>query len=147
MAVAGVAFFGEGYEALFAQSVMFAGFTLVFALLAVSESLKEDESAVRAGLIGDSVAVVLDPVEQLRLSGTPRRCAVLPLDPSTSGGVDLVRRAPDVFLVIRSIAGGTYAHNNRCRSRLPLYIHYVQSGLSAVASPCSAWTDYGSSAS
>src|SRR6478735_6734135 len=51
LAVACVAFFGEGYEALFAQSVMFAGFTLVFALLAVSESLKDDEPQQRAGII------------------------------------------------------------------------------------------------
>src|SRR3954447_22127010 len=112
---------------------MFAGFTLVFAMLAVSESLKDDENQQRAGFI----------------SAAWLSCSIL----SSSYGFPVLlgvalfyllthrRRAafisfivpPVVFLVIRSIAGGTYASQQPVSSgRIPLYIHYVQSGLSAV---------------
>src|SRR4051795_10946868 len=133
LAVAAVAFFGERYEALFAQSVMFAGFTLVFALLAVSESLKDDEPQQRAGLISAawlSCSIlsssygfpVLVGVALFYLLTHRRRAAVISFVVP-----------PVVFLVIRSIAGGTYASQQPLSSgRIPLYIHYVQSGLSAV---------------
>jgi len=133
LAVAAVAFFGEGYEALFAQSVMFAGFTLVFALLAVSESLKDDEPEQRAGLISAawlSASIlsssygfpVLVGVALFYLLTHRRRAAVISFVVP-----------PIVFLVVRGIAGGTYATQQPLSSsRLPLYIHYVQSGLSAV---------------
>jgi hypothetical protein len=133
LAVACIAFFGEGYESLFAQSVMFAGFTLVFALLAISESLKEDVSENRAGLISAawlSASIlsssygfpVVVGVALFYLLTHRRRAAVISFVVP-----------PIVFLVIRGIAGGTYASQQPLSSnRLPLYIHYVQSGLSAV---------------
>ena len=69
LAVACIAFFGEGYESLFAQSVMFAGFTLIFGLMAIRQSLKTEiaESACRHRQRG--VAVGFGSLEQLRLSG------------------------------------------------------------------------------
>jgi hypothetical protein len=133
LAVACVAFFGEGYESLFAQSVMFAGFTLVFALLAVSESLRDDVSENRAGLISAawlSASIlsssygfpVVVGVALFYLLTHRRRAAVISFV-----------IPPIVFLVIRGIAGGTYASQQPLSSnRLPLYIHYVQSGLAAV---------------
>ena len=133
LAVALIAFFGEGYESLFGQSVMFAGFTLVFALLAVRQSLKTDISERRAGVTS---AVWL-------------ACSVL----SSSYGFPVVvgvalfyllthrRRAaivsfvvpPIVFMAVRMLTGGEYAQQQPVSTaRIPLYIHYVQSGLSAV---------------
>src|SRR5258706_6632060 len=50
LAVASIAFFGEGYESLFGQSLMFAGFTMVFCLLAIGSSLHTDVSERRAGV-------------------------------------------------------------------------------------------------
>ncbi len=133
LAVATIAFFGEGYESLFAQSVMFAGFTLIFGLLAIGQSLKVEISERRAGIIS---AVWL-------------ACSVL----SSSYGFPVVvgvalffllthrRRAalvsllvpPMVFMGVRLITGGEYSQQQPISTaRIPLYIHYVQSGLSAV---------------
>ena len=63
LAVACIAFFGEGYESLFAQSVMFAGFTLIFGLLAIRQSLKTDISDRRAGITSAALVVGFGPVE------------------------------------------------------------------------------------
>jgi hypothetical protein len=133
LAITTIAFFGEGYESLFAQSVMFAGFTLVFALLAIRESLKPDTGQQRSGL----------------LSALWLSCSIL----SSSYGFPVVvgvalfylltsrRRAaiaslvipPIVFMVVRVICGGQYAQQQPIAiGRVPLYIHYVQSGLGAV---------------
>lgn len=133
LAVATIAFFGEGYESLFAQSVMFAGFTLIFALLAVRQSLKTDISERRAGIT----------------SAAWLACSVL----SSSYGFPVVvgvalfyllthrRRAaivsfvvpPIVFMSVRMLTGGEYSQQQPVSTaRIPLYIHYVQSGLSAV---------------
>src|SRR4026208_2291390 len=51
LAVATIAFFGEGYESLFAQSVMFAGFTLIFGLMAIRGGLKIDVAERGVGIV------------------------------------------------------------------------------------------------
>jgi hypothetical protein len=133
IAVLIIAFFGAGYESFFAQSVMFAGFTLIFALMAIRASLRSDISERRAGIAS---AVWLS-------------CSIL----SSSYGFPVVvgvalfylltrrRRAalvslvvpPVVFLLVRLASGGQYAQQQPIAAgRVPLYIHYVQVGLSAV---------------
>jgi hypothetical protein len=133
LAVLIIAFFGTGYESFFAQSVMFAGFTLIFALMAIRASLRSELSERRAGIAS---AVWLS-------------CSIL----SSSYGFPVVvgvalfylltrrRRAalvslvvpPIVFLAVRLASGGQYAQQQPIAAgRVPLYIHYVQIGLSAV---------------
>ena len=133
VAVAGIAFFGEGFESLFGQSIMFAGFTLIFCLLAIRSSLKTDVTERRAGAE----------------SATFLTCSIL----SSSYGFPLVagvalfylltrrRRAsavsllipPVVFIAVRLICGGQYTQQKPVAAgRLGLYIRYVQEGLSTV---------------
>jgi hypothetical protein len=133
LAVACIAFFGEGYESLFAQSVMFAGFTLIFAMLAIRQSLKTDISDRRAGwtsaawlsasILSSSYGFpVVAGVALFFLLTNRRRPAI----------VSLVI-PPIVFMAVRLFAGGEYAQQQPVATgRIPLYIHYVQSGLSAV---------------
>jgi hypothetical protein len=133
LAVATIAFFGEGYESLFAQSLMFAGLTLIFGLLAIRQSLKPDISERRAGVTSAAwlAASVLSSsygfpvvvgVALFFLLTHRRRAAVVSL---------LV--PPIVFMGVRLITGGEYAQQQPVSTaRIPLYIHYVQSGLSAV---------------
>ena len=133
LAVACIAFFGEGYESLFAQSVMFAGFTLIFGLLAIRQSLKTDISYQRAGVTSAlwlSASVLSSSYGFPVVAGvalffflTHRRRAAV---------VSLVV-PPIVFMTIRLITGGEYAQQQPVTTgRIPLYIHYVQSGLSSV---------------
>ena len=133
LAVACIAFFGEGYESLFAQSVMFAGFTLIFALLGIRQSLKTEISDRRAGITSAvwlSASVLSSSYGFPVVAGvalffflTHRRRAAL---------VSLVV-PPIVFMIVRLITGGEYAQQQPVATgRIPLYIHYVQSGLSAV---------------
>ena len=133
LAVLIIAVFGAGYESFFAQSVMFAGFTLIFALMAIRASLRSELTERRAGIAS---AVWLS-------------CSIL----SSSYGFPVVvgvalfylltrrRRAalvslvvpPIVFLAVRLASGGEYAQQQPIAAgRMPLYIHYVQVGLSAV---------------
>jgi hypothetical protein len=133
LAVATIAFFGEGYESLFAQSVMFAGFTLIFGMMAIRESLKTDVSERRVGTLSAvwlSLSVLSSSYGFPVVVGvamffllTRRRFAAL---------VSFVL-PPIVFMAVRLITGGEYAQQQPVAAgRLPLYIHYVQSGLSAV---------------
>ena len=133
LAAATIAFFGEGYESLFAQSVMFAGFTLVFGLMAIRESLKSDVAVRRVGIVSAvwlSLSVLSSsygfPVVAgvaLFLLLTRRRQAAL---------ISFVV-PPIVFMAVRLITGGEYAQQQPIATdRIPLYIHYVRAGLSAV---------------
>jgi hypothetical protein len=133
LAVACIAFFGEGYESLFAQSVMFAGFTLIFGLLAIRQSLKTDISDRHAGITSAlwlSASVLSSSYGFPVVAGvalffllTHRRLPAL---------VSLIV-PPIVFMTVRLITGGEYAQQQPVATgRIPLYIHYVQSGLSAV---------------
>ena len=133
LAIATIAFFGEGYESLFAQSVMFAGFTLIFGLMAIRESLKTDVAERRVGIVSAvwlSLSVLSSSYGFPVVVGvalffllTRRRLAAL---------VSFVV-PPIVFMTVRLITGGEYSQQQPLAAgRLPLYIHYVQSGLSAV---------------
>jgi len=132
-AVATIAFFGEGYESLFAQSVMFAGFTLIFGLMAIRETLKTEVSERRAGVVSAvwlSLSVLSSSYGFPVVVGvalffllTRRRLAAL---------VSFLV-PPIVFIAVRLITGGEYSQQQPVATdRIPLYIHYVQSGLSAV---------------
>lgn len=133
LAVTVIAFFGEGYESLFGQSLMFAGFTLVFALLAIRSSLRTDVSERRAGIasaIWLSLSILSSSYGFPVVAGvalfyflTRRRRAA---------AVSLLL-PPIVFIGVRLICGGAYAQQQPISTaRIPLYVHYVQLGLSAV---------------
>ncbi len=125
-----VAFFGQGFESLFGQSIIFAGFTLLFCLLAIRETLKPCASQVRTGVIGAAYLVgaifsssygfpvVVDVTLYLVLTSRRVAAALTLIVP------------PIAFLLVRALAGGSYAQQQPVAfGRLPLYVAYVQFGL------------------
>ena len=133
LAVAGIAFFGEGYESLFGQSLMFAGFTLVFCLLAIRSSVRTDVSERRAGIVS---AIFLTCSILSSSYGFPVVAGValfyLLTRRRQAAAVSLLV-PPIVFIVVRMITGGQYSQQQPIApGRLGLYIHYVERGLSAV---------------
>ena len=130
LVVASLAFFGQGFESLFGQSIIFAGFTLVFCLLAIREMLKPHASQWRAGIITAAYLVgaifsssygfpVVVGVSLYLLFTSRRIAAALAL---------IV--PPVAFLLVRALAGGSYAQQQPVAfGRLPLYVEYVQFGL------------------
>ncbi len=133
LAVTGIAFFGEGYESLFGQSLMFAGFTLVFCLMAIRSSVRTDVSERRAGIVS---AIWLACSILSSSYGFPVVAGValfyLLTRRRLAAAVSLVL-PPIVFLTVRMITGGEYSQQQPVAAgRLGLYVHYVERGLSAV---------------
>jgi hypothetical protein len=133
LAVATIALFGEGYESLFGQSIIFAGFTLIACLLAIRVSLKPDISERRAA-IGSaawlSVSILSSSYGFPVVAGLALYYLLIG---RRRASLTTLIVPPVVFIVVRMLAGGSYAQQQPLSSsRLPLYIHYVQRGLSAV---------------
>ena len=128
-----IAFFGAGFESLFGQSLIFAGFTLVFCLLAIRETLKPTRSESLRGGIAAAYLVgaifsssygfpVVIGTALLFLFGRRRIAAAIALVVP-----------PVAFLVVRALAGGAYAQQQPVQlSRVPLYIDYIQNGVGSV---------------
>ena len=133
LAVASIAFFGEGYESLFGQSVMFAGFTLVFCLLAIRSSLLTDVSERRAG-IASAVWLTLSILSTSY--GFPVVAGValfFLLTRRWRAALVSLLLPPIVFIVVRLICGGSYAEQQPVSpGHLGLYIRFVEAGLGAV---------------
>lgn len=128
-----IAFFGAGHESLFGQSLIFAGMTLVFCLLAIREMLKPAGNEwIRGGiaaafLVGaifsSSYGFPVVVGVSLYFVLTSRRIAA---------ALSLIV-PPVAFLVVRALAGGAYAQQQPVAlDRVPLYIDYVQFGLGRV---------------
>ena len=128
--VISVAFFGVGFESLFGQSIIFAGATLLFCLLAIRQTLKPATSQVRTGIIA---AVYLVGAIFSSSYGFPVVVGVtlyLVLTSRRVAGALTLTAPPIAFLLVRALAGGSYAQQQPVAfSRLPLYVEYVQFGL------------------
>jgi len=128
-----IAFFGEGFESLFGQSLIFAGLTLLFSLLAIREAVRDDVSTRRAGIVATvflvlavfstSYAFPVVLAVALFFAMTHRRFA----------GLACLLVPPAMFLLVRALAGGSYSQQQAISPRfVGLYIDYVQAGLATV---------------
>ncbi len=128
-----IAFFGEGFESLFGQSLIFAGLTLLFCLLALREAVRDDVSSLRSGVVatGFLIAAVFSTSYAFPVVLAVALYFALSRRPVAAGGALVV--PPAVFLIVRALAGGSYSEQQEISPRfLGLYVDYVQAGLTAV---------------
>jgi uncharacterized membrane protein len=132
-----IAFFGQGHESLFAQSIIFAGFTLVFCLAAIRIAvIARDEPHRSQWWAGGSSAFLLTMAVFSSSYAFPAVVGVAVLfwlmSRRRAAVISLVV-PPVAFLVVRALAGGSYSQQQPLSiSRVPVYIDYVQAGTGAV---------------
>lgn len=133
MVLVSIAFFGSGNESLFGQSLIFAGLTLVFSLLAIREAVRGDVPRLRATALatGFLIAAVFSTSYAF-----PVVLAVALIFLLTRGVLSALVSLivpPLCFLFVRFVAGGSYSEQQAISPRFGgLYIDYVQVGLTSV---------------
>jgi hypothetical protein len=133
MVLVSIAFFGEGYESLFGQSLIFAGLTLVFSLLAVREATREDVSLVRATSIATIFLVAAVFSTSYAFPVVLAVALILALTRGVLPGFVALVVPPLTFLAVRAFAGGSYSEQQAISPRFAgAYVDYVQVGLTSV---------------
>jgi hypothetical protein len=133
MVMVSIAFFGDGFESLFGQSLIFAGLTLLFCLLALREAVRDDVSIARSGAMatGFLVAAVFSTSYAFPMVLGVALYFALSRRPMAAVGALVV--PPAVFVIVRALAGGSYSEQQEISPRfVGLYVDYVQAGLTAV---------------
>lgn len=132
-----IAFFGQGHESLFGQSLIFAGFTLVFCLAAIRIAVIAHERPERSQWWAGGWSALLLTLAVFSSSyAFPAvvGVAVLYVLMSRWRAAAMSFVVPPVaFIAIRALAGGAYSQQQPFSiSRVPVYIDYVQAGTGAV---------------
>lgn len=128
--VASIALFGAGYESLFGQSLIFAGFTLVFSLLAMREMLVVRRSEWVSGAVAATYLVGAIFSSSYGFPAVVGVALYFALTSRRIAAVVALVVPPVAFLAVRAMAGGSYAQQQPVAlTRVPLYVDYVQYGL------------------
>jgi hypothetical protein len=133
MVLVSIAFFGEGYESLFGQSLIFAGLTLVFSLLALREAVRDDVSRFRATALSTAFLVAAVFSTSYAFPVVLAVALILLLTRGALPALVSLLVPPACFLVVRALAGGAYSEQQAISLRFGgAYIDYVQVGLTSV---------------
>ena len=133
MVLVSIAFFGDGFESLFGQSLIFAGLTLLFSLLALREAVRDDVSAVRSGVMATGYLVAAVFSTSYAFPVVLAVALFFALSRRPVAAVAALVTPPTVFVIVRALAGGSYSDQQEISPRfLGLYVDYVQAGLTAV---------------
>lgn len=132
-----IGFFGQGHESLFGQSLIFAGFTLVFCLAAIRVAVIAHQSPERSEWWAGGWSALLLTLAVFSSSyAFPAvvGVAVLYALMSRWRAAALSFVVPPVaFVLIRAVAGGAYSQQQPLSiGRVPVYIDYIQAGTGAV---------------
>jgi hypothetical protein len=133
MVLVSIAFFGEGNESLFGQSLIFAGLTLVFSLLALREAIRDDVSLVRATSVATMFLVAAVFSTSYAFPVVLAVALILALTRGLLPGLVALVVPPLTFLAVRALAGGSYSEQQEISPRFAgAYVDYVQVGLTSV---------------
>lgn len=133
MVLVSIAFFGEGFESLFGQSLIFAGVTLVFSLLAVREAIRDDVSMWRATVLATIFLVVAVFSTSYAFPVVLAVALILGVMRGVVPGLVALAVPPLTFLAVRALAGGSYSEQQAISPRFAgAYVDYVQVGLTSV---------------
>lgn len=128
-----IAFFGGGFESLFGQSLIFAGMTLLFCLLALRVAIDETAGEWSAGARSAGYLVLAIFSSSYGFPVVVGVSLIYALRRQWRASALSLIAPPVAFLLVRALAGGSYAQQQPFSiDRVPLYVDYVQIGLGTV---------------
>lgn len=128
-----IAFFGGGFESLFGQSLIFAGLTLLFCLLAIRVAVSQERTEWSSGAWSATFLVLAIFSSSYGFPVVVGVALVYGLRHWWRAAVLSLVVPPVAFVLVRALAGGSYGQQQPFSiDRVPLYVDYVQIGLGAV---------------